>query len=198
MEKVKNFFQLLKEDPEESVEYPDTPGNEDRDCFDLSTFLPDGENARIATSDWSGSGGGNDGKMWDFQLCTTLVDVIGFSKESMFPARKWTYADLTKYCQLRYGKELTPQPLALVRNLHFDDLVAAGASKILFTNGLQDMWSGGSYLEDVSDTILSLNFINGAHHSDLTHFGPSDKDTEDLKEGFVEITNILEKWLEEI
>lgn len=74
MEKVKNFFQLLKEDPEESEEYPDSPGDEDKDCFDLSTFLPDGENARIATSDWSGSGGGNDGKMWDFQLCSTLVD----------------------------------------------------------------------------------------------------------------------------
>lgn len=127
-----------------------------------------------------------------------LLITVGFSKESMFPAREWTYTDLIKYCQLRYGKGLTPQPLALVRNLHFGDLVEAGASKILFTNGLQDMWSGGSYLEDVSDTIVSLNFINGAHHSDLTHFGPSDADTDDLKEGFVNITNILEKWLGEI
>ena len=82
--------------------------------------------------------------MWDFQLCTTLVDPIGFSEESMFPARKWTYDDLTEYCQLRYGDELVPQPLALDRNLHFDNLVGLGASRILFTNGLQDMWSGGS------------------------------------------------------
>lgn len=59
MEKVRNFFQLLRDDPEISAEYPDHPGDEDRDCFDLSTFLPDGENARITTSDWSGSGGGN-------------------------------------------------------------------------------------------------------------------------------------------
>ena len=71
---------------------------------------------------------------------------------------------------------------------------------ILFTNGMDDMWSGssselcflsafdgisiymnqlntrcciikysagGSYLEDVSDSILALNFENGAHRSDF-------------------------------
>ena len=60
------------------------------------------------------------------------------------------------------------------------------------------MWSGGSYLEDVSDTIIALNFENGAHHSDLSHVGPSENDTDDIRDGFVEITSILEKWLNEI
>jgi len=116
----------------------------------------------------------------------------------MFPTREWTYEDLTKYCQLRWGKEITPTPFALVTNLGFADLVKTGTSRILFTNGLQDMWSGGSYLEDVSDSILALNFENGAHHSDLSHVGPSDNDTEDIREGFVQITDILETWLDEI
>ena len=62
--------------------------------------------------------------MWDFQLCTTLVDPIGFGPDSMFPDRKWTYEDLTKYCQSRYGEQVVPQPYALVRNLGFDDLIA--------------------------------------------------------------------------
>ena len=198
LEKIANFFQLLKDDAEWEEEYPALLDEEDKDCFDLSSFLPDGENARIATSDWSGSGDGNDDKMWDFQLCTTLVDPIGFSEESMFPARKWTYDDLTEYCQLRYGKEVIPQPLALVRNLGFGNLIESGASHILFTNGLQDMWSGGSYLEDVSETVIALNFENGAHHSDLSHVGPSENDTDDIKEGFVTITHIIEKWLDDI
>ncbi len=116
----------------------------------------------------------------------------------MFPAREWRYEDLTKYCQLRYGTEITPQPLALARNLGFTDLVSIGATKILFTNGLQDMWSGGSYLEDLSDTVLALNFPNGAHHSDINHVGPTENDTDDIKEGYVTITNILETWLNEI
>ncbi|KAL7432841.1 hypothetical protein ACHAXH_006104 [Discostella pseudostelligera] len=198
LEKVANFFQLSNEDDEAGGGYVKEHDNEDDNCFDLSTFLPDGDNPRIATSDWSGSGAGNDGKMWDFQLCTTLIDPIGFSSESMFPPRKWTYKDLTEYCHLRYGEKVVPQPFALVRDTGFDDLVRANASHILFTNGMQDMWSGGSHLEDLSDTILALNFENGAHHSDLSHVGPSENDTEDIREGFVKITNILEKWLHEI
>ncbi|KAL3757170.1 hypothetical protein ACHAWU_004602 [Discostella pseudostelligera] len=198
LEKVANFFQLSNEDDEAGGEVGEKEVDDDNGCFDLSTFLPDGDNPRIATSDWSGSGAGSDGKMWDFQLCTTLIDPIGFSSESMFPPRKWTYKDLTEYCHLRYGEKVVPQPFALVRNTGFDDLVRANASHILFTNGMQDMWSGGSYLEDLSDTILALNFENGAHHSDLSHVGPSENDTEDIREGFVKITNILETWLHEI
>ena len=198
LEKVGKFFELVGLNPEFEKEYPTLLGEEDTPCFDLSIFLPDGENARVTTSDWSGSGGGNDGKMWDFQLCTLVVDPIGFSSKSMFPKRKWTYEALTDYCQGRYGKKVTPQPFALVDDMHFDDLIAAGASRILFTNGLQDMWSGGSYLENVSDSILALNFENGAHHSDLSHVGPSDKDTDDIRLGFVQITNILAGWLDEI
>jgi hypothetical protein len=55
--KVSNFFQLLREVGDEE----DFPGLKDRDCFNLSVFLPDGENPRIATSDWTGAGAGNDG-----------------------------------------------------------------------------------------------------------------------------------------
>ncbi len=128
----------------------------DDDCFDLSVFLPDGENARITMSDWSGSGGGNDGKMWDFQLCTMYVDPVGFSPESMFPPRKWTYKGLTRYCQLRYGKEVKPRPYALVTDFRFDDLIRNDTSRILSTNGMQDMRYGGSYTEDLSDTTKQL------------------------------------------
>ena len=195
LDKVGKFFQIFKE--EEGGETPFS-GDDSLDCFDLSVFLPDGENARITTSDWSGSGGGNDGKMWDFQLCTKYIAPIGFSSESMFPPRKWTYKHLTTYCQLRYGKKVIPQPYELVKNFGFDDLVGNGASRILFTNGMQDMWYGGSYTEDLSDTILALNFENGAHHSDLTHIGPQDDDTDDIKEGHIRIKQILEEWLDDI
>ncbi len=188
LEKVGSFFMLVKEGQEGA-------GDADDDCFDLSVFLPDGDNARITTSDWSGSGGGNDGKMWDFQLCTTYVDPIGFSPESMFPSRAWTYDGLAEYCRIRYGGEVAPRPYALVEDFGIDDLVGNGASRILFTNGMQDMWSGGSYTEDLSDTILALNFENGAHHSDLSHVGPTDSDTDDIKEGYIMIQNIIKRWL---
>lgn len=63
----------------------------------------------------------------------------------MFPPRKWAYDGLAKYCCLRYGEEVAPRPHALVEDLGIDDLVGKGASVILFTNGMQDMWYGGSY-----------------------------------------------------
>ncbi len=198
LEKVGRFFRIYQEEEGGETPYVGNGGGGDDDCFDLSVFLPDGDNARITTSDWSGSGGGNDGKMWDFQLCTTVIDPIGFSPESMFPPRAWTYEGLTEYCQLRYGDEVTPRPYALVEDLGFDDLVGNGASRILFTNGMQDMWIGGSYTEDLSDTILAINFENGAHHSDLSHVGPTDADTDDIKEGYVKIQNILEGWLRDV
>ena len=53
-------------------------------------------------------------------------------------------------------------------------------------------------MEDLSDSILALNFKNGAHHSDISHVGPSEHDTDDIKAGYVKITAILEKWLNEI
>ncbi|KAL3758756.1 hypothetical protein ACHAWU_001772 [Discostella pseudostelligera] len=188
LEKVTNFFQLSRELDEEKSADEDT-------CYDISLLLTDSDVSGNTTTEWSDA---IDGNMWDFQLCTTLIDPIGVSSDSMFPPRKWSYEDLTEYCHREYGQSVTPQPFALVQNLGFDKLDESDASYILFTNGIQDMWSGGSYLEDLSDTILALNFENGAHHSDLSHVGPSENDTEDIREGFVKISNILERWLHEI
>ena len=153
----------------------------DASCLDLSAAL---------------EGNGNDDRMWDFQVCTSLVNPIGTSDTSMFYPHDWTFFEQEDDCQASFG--VSPKPGALADALGFRDLVKAGASRILFTNGMQDMWSGGSYLENVSDSILALNFENGAHHSDLSHVGPSDKDTDDIKAGFVQITNILSQWLDEI
>lgn len=60
------------------------------------------------------------------------------------------------------------------------------------------MWAGGSILTNVSDTVVTINIENGAHHSDLSHEGPTDEDTNDVKQAFVEIQDILEKWLHDI
>jgi lysosomal Pro-X carboxypeptidase len=173
VEKLEKFFKF------DSTDYQSEA--DDGSCFDLSAAL---------------SGSGNDDKMWDFQLCTTQINPIGTSNSSMFIPREWTLASLVEYCQLTFG--VTPRPHALADALGFDDLVASGATRILFTNGMQDMWSGGSYLQNVTDSILALNFENGAHHSDLSHVGPSDGDTDDIKQGYVQITDILAKWLDEI
>ena len=172
--------------PEEELQIV-RDANEGRDCFDLNTQDPDGTDSAV------------EGTMWDFQTCTTVIFLAGLSETSMFPAHNATYADLTKECHKSFGNGVTPRPREVADLWGFDDLVKQGASHILFTNGGHDMcWSGGGVLEDLSDSLLALNFANGAHHSDLSHEGPSDKDTDDIKEGFVKIADILGNWLDEI
>jgi hypothetical protein len=138
---------------------------------------------------------GPDGESWDFQTCTLLVEAIGFSNSSMFPPRNWSLDWLNRHCQSRFG--VTPTPHSLVDQWHFDDL-ANTASRILFTNGLNDGWSVGSILTNLSDTVLALNFENGAHHSDLSRKGPSGDDTEDVRRGFDAVEEILGSWLEDV
>jgi len=167
-------------------------------CFDMRAPLPPGPNSTVSCSDWSGCGPGLDSYMWEFQECTLLIVQIGFSEKSMFPYRPFTMEWLTDHCRSKFGIWGTPQPHGLVEEWGYDDLVARGASNILFTNGLNDMWSAGSYLSNVSETVLALNFPNGAHHSDLSHQGPTDDDTDDLKQGFDQITDILTNWLNEM
>lgn len=169
------------------------------DCVDMREQLPAGRKATISSGDWSGVGTGTSGESWDFQTCTLLVESIGFdSRTSMFWDRPWSQSWLQAHCRSRFhGVE--PRPYDLVRRWHWDDLVAVNASRILFTNGMNDGWSVSAIQQSLSDSLLVINFPNGAHHSDLTGRLPSpNTDTEDLWEGFEKIEQILTRWINEI
>jgi pimeloyl-ACP methyl ester carboxylesterase len=165
-------------------------------CFDMSSQLPAGHHASISGADWSGVGVGYDGMMFDFHCCSTLTPAIGFSHESMFPYRPWTLEWLTQHCERRF--QVTPKPYKLLHMYHFDDLIRANATKILFTNGLNDMWSAGSLLESISDDLPVINMVNGAHHSDLSNHPDDHLDTRDVVEAHQQIRAVLEQWLKEI
>jgi lysosomal Pro-X carboxypeptidase len=163
------------------------------DCFNMKFQLSEGDKATISCSDWSGCGPGRDGLVWDFQCCTSLVPEMGFSERSMFPHRKWTYEWLTQHCMDRFG--VVGDPLGMVKQWHFDDLVGRNASRILFVNGGNDLWSPGSYVEDLSDSLLAIDMPNGAHHSEV--YALKD-DTKDVKRAQKDIAKILGRWLKEI
>lgn len=165
-------------------------------CFDMSSQLPTGRNPTISGSDWSGIGTGHDGEMFDFHCCATLTPPVGFSEKSMFPPREWTLEWLTQHCMDRF--DVTPDPYKLVREYHFNDLVGQGATKILFTNGLNDLWSAGSHLEALSPDLPVVNMKMGAHHSELRATNEYNTDTEDVMRGHDEITKILTDWMNEI
>lgn len=165
-------------------------------CWDMSGQLPSGDNATITSGDWSGVGTGPDGESWDFQTCTREVEAIGFSDWSMFPKRAWSMDWLKQHCQVRFG--VTPDPYGMVRRWKFDLLAETNVTRIVFTNGLKDGWSVGGFTANLSDALPVLNFPNGAHHSDLSGRGPSEDDSDDIQEGFRNITSVLGSWLDEV
>jgi pimeloyl-ACP methyl ester carboxylesterase len=177
-QKVSNFLRL-REDFDE--------------CFDMQTELPPGPNGTISASDWSGVGDGHSGYMWDFQSCTLLPE-CGMSDASMFPPRPWTIEWETQHCQVRFGVE--PNLRQLVDEFGFADL--SNVTHLLFTNGINDGWSVASILTDLSESVKAINFVNGAHHSDLSHVDLSEHDTEDIKAGHAAISDLLHDWLNRV
>ncbi|GKY94993.1 hypothetical protein MPSEU_000463900 [Mayamaea pseudoterrestris] len=169
--------------------------NNNATCFDMSQQLPTGEYATISAGDWSGVGAGSSGESWDFQTCTRCVERINMA--GFLPKRNWSMDWLNEHCQRRFN--VHPTPYELVEKWHFDDLVAAGASHILFTNGLVDGWSVAGIKSNLSDTQVAINFENGAHHSDLSYYkGLHDDATDDVKQGRTRIRALLAQWLHEL
>ena len=169
-------------------------------CFDMAAQRPAGPRATISSGDWSGVGTGPSGESWDYQTCTLCVETIGFNATSsgMFLDRPWSLEWLQQHCQDRFA--VTPDPYQINRKWGLDKFEThTNASYILFTNGLQDGWSVSGIQHNVSATnIVALNFPNGAHHSDLSSVGPTDRDTPDVKMGFRQVQTLLATWLTEI
>jgi len=150
----------------------------------------------ITGGDWSGVGGGANGESWDFETCTLLVERIGTNNETdMFPARAFTMSWLQQHCRSRFGVE--PQPRRLADLWGFDRLQDL-TSRIIFTNGLNDGWSTGSVVKNLSQSLIAINMPNGAHHSDLSHNPPGPYDTPDIQAGRAHAADWLARWLGEI
>jgi Serine carboxypeptidase S28 len=140
---------------------------------------------------------------------TTTVDAAATAKDGTSTAivkntrsgRDWSLDWLTRHCQDRFGAKVVPRPHALVDAWHFDPehlVKIGGASRIIFTNGLNDGWSVSGIKSDLSNDVLVINFPNGAHHSDLNGMGNQSTDTIDIQQGTRRIQDFLATWLAEL
>jgi hypothetical protein len=167
-------------------------------CYNVSQQLPSGPNATVSSGDWSGVGVGNDGSSWDFETCSLLIERIGTNNVSdMFLPRAFTLDWLTAHCKSRFNVE--PQPRQLADLWGFDEeRLPRVTDHIVFTNGLNDGWSAGGILGNVSDTLLAFNAETGAHHSDLSHNWPSSTDTADVALMRQQVASVITAWLKEL
>ncbi|KAL9241752.1 hypothetical protein vseg_015822 [Gypsophila vaccaria] len=115
---------------------------------------------------------------WQWQACTEMVMPMSSNPDtSMFPAWNYNYTYEQERCKSSYG--VVPRRRWITTEFGGHDYKTTwskSASNIIFSNGLLDPWSGGSVLQNISDTIVALVTKEGAHHLDLRSATPNDPD----------------------
>ncbi|KGN59164.1 lysosomal Pro-X carboxypeptidase [Cucumis sativus] len=132
---------------------------------------------------------------WSWQACTEMIlPTGGNTKESIFPASTWHFADRFQFCKTFFDVE----PRRIWIPTHFgghniERVLKRFGSNIIFFNGLRDPWSGGGVLKNISSTIIAIVAKEGAHHVDLRFSNPDDPKW--LKDVRKQEVNIIEDWL---
>lgn len=133
----------------------------------------------MALSGPSSLGSGPDG--WDYQSCTEMVMPIGQygGDQDMFWYAPWDLQAVIDGCIQQYG--IVPDPnhnLVEWGGIHLES-----QSRIVFTNGDLDPWSGGgvndvilngAYSPSNTRGVVSYQIAGGAHHLDLRFSDPAD------------------------
>lgn len=116
----------------------------------------------------------------------TIADLIG------------PYGEITEGCGQYdglYGFPAEGDNWSRWLDAYYGGINIAGASNIIFSNGLLDPWWSGGVLKNISDTLIALELPLGAHHLDL--FFPTASDPPDA----IEVRQIEEhhirQWIKE-
>ncbi|XP_042017963.1 lysosomal Pro-X carboxypeptidase-like isoform X3 [Salvia splendens] len=133
---------------------------------------------------------------WNWQACTEMVMPMATSKYSMFPEYSYNYTSYEEWCLGDYHVKPRPNWITTEFGGHgFKHALKTFGSNIIFSNGLLDPWSGGSVLEDISESIVAIFTKEGAHHLDLRPSTAEDPDW--LVEQRATEIKIIRSWLDE-
>lgn len=115
---------------------------------------------------------------WQWQACTEMVMPMSSDpKTSMFPTFTFNYTYEQERCMKSYGVKPRGRWITTEFGGHdFKTSWQESGSNIIFASGLLDPWSGGSVLQNVSETLVALVTEEGAHHLDLRASTPNDPD----------------------
>ncbi|KAK4275854.1 hypothetical protein QN277_018869 [Acacia crassicarpa] len=92
------------------------------------------------------------------QACSEMVMPMSSSEESsMFPTYDFNYSSFQEKRLKDYG--VKPRPKWITAEFGGHDIHVAlkkYGSNIIFSNGLLDPWRGGSVLQNISESVVSL------------------------------------------
>ncbi|CAH1111698.1 unnamed protein product [Psylliodes chrysocephalus] len=108
---------------------------------------------------------------WNYQKCTELIRPRCSTENDMFVTKPWDYEKYAQNCNLRFGvKDIRPEWTILAyggKNLKY-------FSNIVFSYGDMDPWSSATVLDNVSDSIFSINIPDATNQLDLRKFDLAD------------------------
>ncbi|XP_010047139.2 lysosomal Pro-X carboxypeptidase [Eucalyptus grandis] len=133
---------------------------------------------------------------WDWQACTEMVMPMSCSSESMFTPYSYNYSAFAEQCMKMYG--VTPRPHWITTEFggkQIEKILKRFGSNIIFSNGMQDPWSRGGVLKNISASIVALVTEEGAHHVDF-RFATKD-DPNWLVEQRKQEVDIIQSWIDE-
>ena len=171
-------------------------------CLNMVLYIPEGVNGTIHCSDLTGCGSGYDGESWDYQACSQNIEPMSTNgKTDMFPVYEWSMDWLDNHCMSRFKIKASVRESWMetefgLSDPYFDSKFGEITSRIIFSNGLQDGWSAGGVLKNMSDSLIAITIPNGAHHSDMR--GSSNLDTSDIIDARNQERHILTKWVKEV
>ncbi|CAI9098900.1 OLC1v1035631C1 [Oldenlandia corymbosa var. corymbosa] len=133
---------------------------------------------------------------WNWQACTEMVMPMTCSNESMFPPFPFSYKEFADDCKKQFG--VRPREHWITTEFggkRIKQVLKRFGSNIIFSNGMQDPWSRGSVLNNISSSIVALVTEKGAHHVDFR--SATKKDPHWLVEQRRQEMEIIKGWLHE-
>lgn len=129
---------------------------------------------------------------WDYQACTEMVmPMCSDGVNDMFEAQKWDFPSFSAECIKRWG--VKPRQ-TWITSMYGGKNISAH-SNIVFSNGDLDPWSGGGVRKQISESLITINIPEGAHHLDLRSKNVNDPPSV-LKARNLEI-QYIKKWIQE-
>ncbi|XP_050213153.1 uncharacterized protein LOC126664686 isoform X2 [Mercurialis annua] len=133
---------------------------------------------------------------WNWQACTEMVMPMTCSNDSMFPPSGYDFKEFSEDCKNKFG--VLPRPHWITTEFggkRMEQVLKRFGSNIIFSNGMQDPWSRGGVLKNISSSIIALVTEKGAHHVDFRSATKDDPDW--LKEMRKQEMEIIRNWINE-
>ncbi|XP_048140627.1 lysosomal Pro-X carboxypeptidase-like isoform X1 [Rhodamnia argentea] len=141
------------------------------------------------------SGGTDETQLgWTWQICSELVIPLGITRNTMFPPAPFNLNIFSNACKSVFGVPPRSHWVTTYFGGHDIKLVLHRfASNIIFSNGLQDPYSSGGVLKNISSTVVAIYTTKGSHALDILLAKKSDPDW--LVEQRKTEIEIMGKWL---